>query len=137
MNACAASGSSASVGHRRLGLDQDRLVGDDVLELLARGDRAERLVLIREEDVALAADERLQRVARAGVLNRGVLEDLAHELERLLLRLALGDLAAVGGHQVPARAAGGERVRRDHLDLAGDQVLPGIDVLGIARAGRR
>ena len=38
-------------GDRSLGLDQDGLVRDDVVELLAGGDGADRLVLIGEERV--------------------------------------------------------------------------------------
>ena len=44
----------------------------------------------------------------------------------LRLRLRLAELApgAVGGHHVPAGAAGGERVRRDHLHARLEQVVP-------------
>ena len=53
---------------------------------------------------------------------------------RLLVGLPLLALRAVGGHDVPARAAGGERVRRDHLDAGLDQVVPGPDPLRVALA---
>ena len=115
-------------------LDQDRLVGDDVVDVLAGLLRGDRLVLIGEQDVALAAHERLQRVARRRVLDRRVLEDLLEEVERLLLGLALLQLRAVGGHQVPLRAARRERVRRDDLDVTRDEVVPGLDVLRVALA---
>ena len=133
-NACAFG--SASVGDRDRVLDQDRLVGDDVVELLAGLLGGDRLVLVGEQDVALAADERLERVARRRVLDRRVLEDLLEEVERLFLGLALLELRAVGGHQVPLRAARRERVRRDDLDVAGDDVVPGLDVLRVALADR-
>src|SRR5918994_4960199 len=95
------------IGALRLGddgrgvLDQDRLVGDDVVELDAGALRGDRLVLVGEQDVALAAGEGLQRLARRLVLHRRVGEHLVQEVERLLGRLALGGLGAVGRHQVP------------------------------------
>ena len=117
------------------GLDQQRAVRNDVLDVLARVLGGDRLVLVGEQDVALAAEERPQRVARALVLNRDVLEQGLDVRQALLLGRALGQhLVAVGGHQVPAGAAGGERVRRQNLDVAGDQVIPGLDVLRVARA---
>ena len=51
-------------------LDQDRAVGDDVLDVLAGVLRGDRLVLVGEQDVALAAEERPQRVTGALVLDR-------------------------------------------------------------------
>src|SRR5437763_11450753 len=113
-------------------LDQDGLLRDDVVErhllLLCR----DRLVLVRDEDVALAAGERLQRVSRALVLNHDVLQELSEERLGLRGRLALRDLAAVRAHDVPARAARGERVRGDDLHPRLDQVVPAGDALGIA-----
>ena len=41
---------------------------------------------------------------------------------------------AVRGHDVPARAARGERVRRDHRDVVAEQVVPVLDVLRVAPA---
>src|SRR4051794_7833168 len=117
-------------------LDQDRLIGDHVVELLALLLGGDRLVLVRDQDVALAAGERLQRVARGLVLHRDVLEELLEVVGGLGLALALGDLAAVRGHHVPARAARGERVRRDDLDARLGQVAPALDVLRVALADR-
>ena len=54
-------------------LDQDRLVGDDVVDVLALLLGGDRLVLVGEQDVALAADEGLQRLAGALVLDGDVL----------------------------------------------------------------
>src|SRR5918995_4227327 len=89
------------LGQRDLGLDQDRVVGDHVLDVLAGLLRPDRLVLVREQDVALAARERRQGVACRLVLNGGVLEQLPYVLERLLLGRALVELGAVRGHDVP------------------------------------
>ena len=49
----------------------------------------------------------------------------------LLVSAAAGGLA-VGGEQVPLRGARGERVRREDLDPVSQQVVPGLDPLGIA-----
>src|ERR671924_1542500 len=76
-------------------LDQDRLVGNDVVELLALLLRQDRLVLIAEEHVALAAGEGLQRFARALVEDRDVLEQLRNVVLGLLRRLALLELGAI------------------------------------------
>src|SRR5215211_8955127 len=46
-------------------LDQDRLVRNHVVELLALLLRQDRLVLVAEQDVALAARERVERVTGA------------------------------------------------------------------------
>src|SRR3954468_17176243 len=117
-------------------LDQDRLVGDHVVELLALLLGGDRLVLVGDQNVALAAGERLQRVAGGLVLHRHVLEELLEVVGGLGLALALGDLAAVRRHHVPARAARGERVRRDDLDARLGQVAPPLDVLRVALADR-
>ena len=63
-----------------------------------------------------------------------VRQHLVQEVERLLGRLALRGLRAVGGHQVPLGAAGRERVRRDHLDAVLDDVVPRLDALRVALA---
>src|SRR3954453_6224260 len=94
-------------------LDQDRLRRDRVVDVLAGLLSRDRLVLVRDQHVALAAREGGERVARALVLHGHVLEQLLEVVGRLGVRLALGDLAAVRGHHVPARAAARERVRRD------------------------
>src|SRR4051794_27623719 len=115
-------------------LDQDRLVRDRVVDVLACLLRRDRLVLVRDQHVALAAGEGREGVTGALVLHRDVLEQLAEEVGRLGLALALGDLAAVRGHHVPAGATGAERVRRDHLHAGLDQVGPALDVLRVALA---
>src|SRR4051794_12853685 len=115
-------------------LDQDRLVRDHVVELLALLLCGDRLVLVGDEHVPLAAGEGLKRVTRRLVLHGDVLEQLLQIGERLFRGLALGDLAAVRRHHVPARAARGERVRRDDLNARLDQVVPALDVLRIALA---
>src|SRR3954453_2401049 len=116
-------------------LDQDRLIRSHVVDLLALLLGGDRLVLVAEQHVALAAGERLQRVARRLVLYRDVLgEQLLEVRERLGGRLAELQLRAVGGHDVPARATRRERVRREDLDAGLQQVRPGLDVLRVALA---
>src|SRR5829696_6460250 len=125
-----------ALGHDRdRVLDQDRLVGDhvvDVLVLLLGGDG---LVLIGDHHVALAADKGLQRLPGRLVLHRHVAEQLLQVGHGLLGRLALLELGAVGRHHVPAGPTRGERVGGDDLDPWLDQVVPGADVLGVALAG--
>src|SRR5688572_25529832 len=77
-------------GHRIL--DQDGLIRDDVLDVLAGLLGCDRLVLVGDEHVALAADESLERLTSRLVLDRCVLEDPLDEVETLLLGLALHDL---------------------------------------------
>ena len=67
-------------------VDLDRVVRDDQVELLARLLRADDLVLVRDEDVALAAQERVQRVTRRRVLDEGVGEHLLDVVEARLPR---------------------------------------------------
>src|SRR3954447_20651404 len=73
-------------------LDEDRRVGDDVVELLALLPRGDRLVLVGDEDVALAAREALERLASRLVLDDDVLEELLEVVRRLRLARALRDL---------------------------------------------
>ena len=122
------------LGHRQRVLDEDRLRRDDVLDVLAGLLRGDRLVLVGEQHVALAADERLQRLTRALVLHGHVVEEVLEVGLGLVLGLALLELGAVGGHDVPLGAAGGERVRLDDLDARLGQVGPAGDALGIALA---
>src|SRR5688572_12649607 len=120
---------------RRRVLDQDRLVGHDVLERLPGLLGEDRLVLVGEHDVALAAGERLQGFTGALVLHGHVLEEeLAKVIDGFLVGLALLELRAVGGHDVPLGAARRERVGRDDLDPVLEEVVPGLDVLRVAGA---
>ncbi len=92
------------------------------------------LVLVRDEHVALTADERVQRVTRARVLNDRVLAaPRSTNVQRLLLGRAVVDRLAVRGHDVPAGAARGERVRGHDFDVIAHEVLPALDVLRVAR----
>ena len=63
-------------------LDQDRLVGDDVVDVLALLLRGDRLVLVGDEDVAVARGEVLQRLAARLVLDRDVLGDQLAQVVR-------------------------------------------------------
>src|SRR3954447_17110349 len=116
-------------------LDRDRLVGDDVVDLLALLLRRERLVLVGDEDVAGAAREVLQRLAAGLVLDDDVLRDqLAQVVQAGLGVLAAAALGAVGGEDVPLRRATRERVGREDLDARLEQVVPRPDVLRVALA---
>src|SRR5919202_304440 len=95
--------------HRDRVLDRDRLVGDDIVDLLALLLGRDRLVLVREQHVAGAGREVVER-------------------------LAAGALGAVRGEDVPLRGAARERVGRQHLDARLEQVVPGADVLRVALA---
>src|SRR5215218_2648052 len=66
-----------ALGHDRdRVLDQDRLVGDRVVDLLVLLLGGDGLVLIGDHDVALAADKGLQRLTGRLVLHRHVAEQL-------------------------------------------------------------
>src|SRR4051794_11490446 len=121
--------------HRDRVLDQDRLVGDDVVDLLALALRGDRLVLIGDQDVARARGEVLQRLAPRLVLDLDVLRDeLAQVREAGGGVLAAAALGAVGGEDVPLRGARRERVRREDLDARLEQVVPRADLLRVALA---
>src|SRR5438105_2240793 len=113
-------------------LDPDRRLRDHVVDGLTLALCEDRLVLVGEHDVATAGEEGLERLARALVLRDDVVEELVQVRDRLLVAFALAAHRAVGGHDVPARAAGCERVRRHDLDARLDEVLPVADVLRVA-----
>src|SRR3954466_2065537 len=116
-------------------LDGDRLVGDDVVDLLALLLGGDRLVLVGDEDVAGAGREVVERLAAGLVLDHDVLGDeLAQIGEPGRRVLAAAALRAVGGHDVPLRRAARERVRGEHLDPRLEQVVPRADVLRVALA---
>ena len=91
------------------------------------------LILIGDQHIAFATGEGCQRLTRALVENRNVSEELAQILRRFLFALALRELGPVGGHDVPASAAGGEWVGGNDLDAFLQQIVPGGDPLGIVR----
>src|SRR3954468_2928623 len=116
-------------------LDGDRLVGDDVVDLLALLLGGDRLVLVGDEDVAGAGREVVERVAAGLVLDHDVLGDeLAQIGEPGGRVLAAAALRAVGGHDVPLRRAARERVRGEDLDARLEQVVPRADVVRVALA---
>src|SRR4029453_9496571 len=122
-------------GDRDRVLDQDGLVGDDVVDRLVLLLGVDGLVLVGDHHVALAADEGLDRLTGGLVLHRHVAEQPLQVVDRLLVGPALLDLGAVGRHHVPAGGTRAERVRRDPLDARFDQVVPGADLLRVALAG--
>src|SRR4051794_37927594 len=116
-------------------LDGDRLVGDDVVDLLALLLGGDRLVLVGDEDVAGAGREVVERLTAGLVLDHDVLGDeLAQIGEPGGRVLAAAALRAVGGHDVPLRRAARERVRGEDLDARLEQVVPRADVLRVALA---
>src|SRR5215213_11907227 len=124
-------------GDRDRVLDQDRLVGDHVVDRLLLLLGGDGLVLVGQQHVALAPDEGLQGLAGRLVLHRHVAEQLLQVRHGLLGRLALLQLGAVGRHDVPAGPARGERIGGDDLDARPDQVVPSPDALGVALAGNQ
>ena len=121
-------------GNRRLGQDGER--GDHDLELARPhlGLGQEGLVLPGQQHVAEPAlGEGDGRAPRAGVEHRHVGEQLAEILHRRRVA-AMSRRPGIGRHVVPARAAGGLGIGRDHLHAWPDQVAPVVDVLGIALA---
>src|SRR3954464_12539746 len=116
-------------------LDRDRLVRDHVVDLLALLLGGDRLVLVRDEDVAGAGREVVERLAAGLVLDDDVLGDeLAQVGEPGGRDIAAAALRPVGGHDVPLRRAARERVRREDLDARLEQVVPRADVLRVALA---
>ena len=123
------------LGRRDVDVDLDRVVRDDVVEVLALLVGGRRLVLVGEEDVRVTRGEVLQRLATGLVLHLHVLrEQLAHVGQTRLGVLAAVGCLPVGGEQVPLRGAGRERVGREDLDARLEQVVPRLDVLGVALA---
>ena len=105
-------------------LDQDRLVGDDVLDVLAGLLGRDRLVLVASRTSPLPptnvwSDSRAD-LSWTGVFSRICLMKSSASSSDL----PCSSCGAVGGHQVPLRTARRERVRRDDLDIAGDEVVP-------------
>ena len=123
----------ANRGGRDRVLDQQRAVGNDVLERLALLLGKDRLVLVADENVTLAGlQEGVQSIAGAGVPDDHARGQLLEELDGLVLGLAGIDLGLVGGEDVPLGAARRDRVGGDDRDVFADQVVPRLDVLGIA-----
>src|SRR5215218_9317294 len=118
-------------GDRHRVLDEDRVVRDDVVDVLALLLGEDRLVLVGEEHVTLATGEGLQGLPGAVVLDDHVFEEIGEVLLGLVLRLALLDLGAVGGHDVPPGTAGGEGVRGHDLDAVLGEVVPRVDAEGV------
>src|SRR3954452_12634575 len=121
-------------GDRGRVLDEDRVVRRDVVDVLAVELGADGLVLVGDEDVALAAGERGQRVTARLGLDGDVLEQVGQLLLGLVGRAALVQERPVGGHDVPLGRAGGEHVRRDDVDARLEQVVPALDPLRVALA---
>src|SRR5262249_5547626 len=86
-------------------LDENGRVGDDVVDLLAFLLGGDGFVFVGEHGVALAADEGLQRLARALGLDGHVREEGPEVVDALVRRLAELHLRAVAGHDDPPAAA--------------------------------
>src|SRR6266516_2499990 len=112
-------------------LDQEGRLRDVVLGVNTLLLGVDRVVLVREQNVGLSLGGDLQRRGCAVRLDGHVVEELLQVLDRLVVALALAAERAVGGHYVPAGAARGERVRRDHLHVRLDQVAPALYVLRV------
>jgi hypothetical protein len=82
----------------------------------------------------MVVDEADGRAARAGVEHRDVLVQLGDVVLGLGLAAVLLLGVGPGGEEVPARAAGGLRVGGDHFHARLDQIVPVLDLLGIALA---
>ena len=127
-----------AVDDRARVLDEQGLVRDDVVEVLAALAGEDRLVLVGEEHVTGAAGERRGGVA-AAVGQRG---DVAEELLHVLLRRprrchpssSAAPYAARRFHLAEPEEAG---FGRHDADAGLDQVVPAVDVLGVALAGPR
>src|SRR5262245_10757944 len=118
----------ALLDRRDVDVDQHRLARDDERHL-----PVDRLALEREQDVALAGEERVRGVrARRGLRDDGVAGELLHVVDRLLLGLAEPPLRDVRGEDVPLGDPARERVHRHGLDARLDQVVPRPDLLRVA-----
>ncbi len=93
--------------HRDRVLDQDGRLRDHELDRLSLPLREEGFVLVAEEDVATAREERLQALARASSAGRRRASTASRDSRSPASRLARAECAAVGGHDVPACASRG------------------------------
>src|SRR5690348_9827500 len=117
--------------HRQL--DQHRRLRDDELPLFTGGEGRVRLALVGDQNVALAGEERVRGGRPGRILRHDVLEELRHELSRLVVAQPGLARLAVRREDIPLRRARAERVRRHDLDARLDEVLPAVDVLRVAR----
>ena len=122
--------------HRRFSEDADARRDDLVFVLPHLLGQVIGLVLPGDEDVAdPALRERDRRPTGAGVEHRYVLVQLADEVFDLVLVPAeLLFSPGPGGQVVPARAAGGLRVRCDDRDARLGQIAPVLDALWVSFA---
>ncbi|MNY05567.1 hypothetical protein D3C86_1382920 [compost metagenome] len=127
------------VNHRHRWFGENRQRRHDDVELVGAAlffQGQEGFVFPGQQYVALTVvDEGNGRAASAGVQHWHVLE------QGLYVFLGLGFVAAIGfqaigpgREEVPARTAGGFRVRRDHRDVILDQVAPVLDAFRVALA---
>ena len=121
--------------HRRFGKDRQRRGNDLEVVTALFLQRQEGFVFPGQQHIADAVvDEGDGRATRSGVEYRNVLVQLGNELLGLRFAAVLLLGKGPGGQQVPARAAGGFRVRRDHCYARLDQVIPVLDALRVALA---
>src|SRR5690606_37773520 len=124
---------------RRFGQDRHARHHDLELVLAELVDGQEGLVLPAQEDVAdISLHEGDGGAARPGIEYGYVAVELLHIIAGGIAAasgLAFG--IAPGGEIVPARAAGGLRIRRDDLDVILYQIFPVADVFRVALAHQK
>ena len=127
-----------AVHHRDRRLRQDADRGIDDFERIGAEflPRQPGLVLPGQQHVTqFALHEAVGGAARAGIQHRHLAQQAGHEgLRRRLGRTRLALRERQGGEEIPARAARGLRVRRDHPHARLQQIGPVVDRLGVALA---
>ena len=121
-----------TVDDRARVLDEEGLVRDHVVKVLAALAGEDRLVLVGEEHVTGAAGERRRGVATAVGQRGDVAEERLHVLLGGLVAATRVLRRAVRREEVPLGRAGGGRVRRHDADAVLDEVVPAVDALGVA-----
>ena len=121
-------------GHRGRVLDEQGVRRQHVVDVGAVLLGQDRLVLVGEEDVTAAVGEGRGGLATAAREGDGVVEQLGQERLGVVLAAAVAGDVGPGREDVPAGRAGRAGVRGDDLDAGLDQVVPGLDALGVALA---
>ena len=131
-------GGVAGVGGDGRGvLDEQGVRRQDVVDLGAVLLGQDRLVLVGQQDVAAAVGEGGGRLTTAAREGDGVVEQLGDVGLGVVLAATVAGDVGPGREDVPPRRAGRAGVRGDDLDARLDQVVPGLDALGVARGAPR